>query len=122
MEKPHSTMALIRHAWPDIVGALNSGHTLKRVRGRLNEVGIAVKYKTLSAYIGILRREQAQPSAPALERKPRSVPVPDRLHAPATSVLALPRPNPLATAMEYLNKVRGFQNFTGEPPDPAKIF
>jgi len=24
--------------------------------------------------------------------------------------------------MEYLSKVRGFQNFTGEPPDPDKIF
>ena len=122
MKKPHSTMALIRHAWPDILAALNSGHTLKRVRGRLNEVGIAVKYKTLSAYIGILSREQAQRSAPALEPKPRSAPVLDPVQVPPTSVPTISRPNPLATAMEYLSKVRGFQNFTGEPPDPDKIF
>src|SRR5215471_991686 len=138
MEKPHSTMALIRHAWPDILAALNSGHNLKRIHRRLNEVGIAVKYKTLSAYIIILRREQAQRSAPSLmpsgsppragrpaigdPPKPRSAPVPDPVHVPETSTSVISRPDPLATAMEYLNKVRGFQNFTGEPPDPDKIF
>jgi hypothetical protein len=115
-------MALIRQAWPEILAALNSGHTLKRVRGRLNEVGIAVKYKTLSAYIGILRREQAQRSAPALERKPRAAPVLDPVQVPTAPVPTVSRTNPLATAMEYLSKVRGFQNFTGEPPDPDKIF
>jgi len=115
-------MVLIRHAWPDILAALNSGHTLKRVRGRLNEVGISVKYKTLSAYVGILRREQARLAAPPLERKPRPAPFPDQIPVPATSVAAISRSNPFATAMEYLNKVRGFQNFTGEPPDPDKIF
>jgi hypothetical protein len=115
-------MALIRHAWPDILAALNSGHTLKRIRGRLSEVGISVKYKTLSAYVGILRREQARLSAPPLKRKPHPVPLPDSVPVPTASAPAISRSNPFATAMEYLNKVRGFQNFTGEPPDPDKIF
>jgi hypothetical protein len=59
-EKPDSKMALIRRAWPDIVAALNSGHTLKHVCKRLNEDGVAVDYKTLSAYVSILRRKQRQ--------------------------------------------------------------
>jgi hypothetical protein len=57
-EKPDSKMALIRRAWPDIVAALNCGHTLKRVCERLNEGGVGVDYKTLSAYVSILRRKQ----------------------------------------------------------------
>jgi hypothetical protein len=57
-EKPDSKMALIRRAWPNIVAALNCGHTLKCVCERLNEDGVAVDYKTLSAYMSILRREE----------------------------------------------------------------
>jgi hypothetical protein len=57
-DKPDSKMALIRRAWPHIVAALNCGHTLKRVCERLNEDGVAVDYKTLSAYMSVLRREQ----------------------------------------------------------------
>ena len=57
-EKPDSKMALIRRAWPDILAALNCGHTLKRVCERLNEDGVTVDYKTLSAYMSVLRRKQ----------------------------------------------------------------
>ena len=57
-EKPDSKMALIRRAWPDIVAALKCGHTLKCVCERLNEGGVAVDYKTLSAYVSILRRKR----------------------------------------------------------------
>ena len=57
-ERPDGKMAMIRRAWPAIVEALDSGHTLKRICERLNEGGVAVEYKTLSAYVSILRREQ----------------------------------------------------------------
>jgi hypothetical protein len=115
-------MASIRHLLPDILAARNSGHTLKRVCRRLNELGIDIKYKTLSAYVGILRREQSRRSTINGERKPQLVAVPEPVRVFPTSAPAISRPSPLATAMEYLGKVRGFQNFTGEPPDPDKIF
>jgi hypothetical protein len=122
MEKPKSKIASIRDAWPDILTALKAGHSLKYVCERLNEDGVAVQYKMLRAYVSILRREATQRSAPPLGPKPRSAPVLDPVQVPPTSVPTISRLNPLATAMEYLSKVRGFQNFTGEPPDPDKIF
>jgi hypothetical protein len=70
-------MALIRRAWPDILAAINSGHNLKRIHSRLNEIGIPVKYKTASAYLAILRREHAKRPAPTPAPKPRSVALPD---------------------------------------------
>jgi hypothetical protein len=89
---------------------------------QLNEAGVAVEYKMLRAYVSVLHREQAGRSAPALEPTPRSVRVSEPVSVAPPSVLPISRPNPLATAMEYLGKVRGFQNFTGAPPDPDKIF
>ena len=122
MEKPKSKIALIRSNWPDIVTALRAGHTLKCVCERLNEAGVAVEYKTLRAYVSVLHREQARGAAPVLETKPRPVRVSEPVPAAPRSVPPISRPNPLATAMEYLSKVRGFQNFTSEPPDPGKLF
>ena len=122
MAKPKSKIAAIRDAWPDVLRALKAGHSLKYVGERLNEDGVAVQYKMLRAYVSVLRREQARLSAPPLKSKPRPVPLPDSVPVPTASAPAISRSNPFATAMEYLNKVRGFQNFTGEPPDPDKIF
>jgi hypothetical protein len=125
MKKADKKMASIRHAWPDIVAVLNAGHSLKRVCECLNADGIAIEYKTLRAYVSILRREQNRRSMQVIDHKARSTPVSGPVHLPLRPVAATSRPdlsNPMATAMEYLNRVRGFQNFTGEPPDPDKIF
>jgi hypothetical protein len=124
MEKPGSKMALIRYAWPRIMAALTAGHSLKRVCERLNADGIAVEYNAFRAYVSILRRQQTERSVPVQDRQARSAPVPV-VHVLLRPVPATARPNlsdPMATAMEYLNRVRGFQSFTGEPPDPDKIF
>jgi len=125
MKRVDSKMASIRHAWPDIVAVLNAGHSLKRVCECLDADGVVVEYKTLRAYVSTLRREQNQRSMP-IPDKPGSAPVPGPVvRVPPRPVPATSRPdlsNPMATAMEYLGRVRGFQNFTGEPPDPDKIF
>ena len=123
MEKRNSKIASIRDAWQDILTALKAGHTLKHVCERLNEAGVAVEYKMLRAYVSVLRREQSRETPPLLQPEPRSacVPVPDSLPHPAPAPTTS-TPNPLATDMDYLSKVRGFQNFTGEPPEPDKIF
>ncbi len=68
MEKPDSKMTSIRRAWPEIVATLDAGHSLKGVCECLNADGVAVEYKTLRAYVSILRREQSQ----------RSMMVPDK--------------------------------------------
>ncbi len=57
-EKPDRQIALLRRAWPDIMAALSSGHTLKHVCESLNEDGIAVAYPTLRTTVARLRREQ----------------------------------------------------------------
>ena len=57
-EKPDRQITLLRRAWPDIIAALNSGHTLKHVCESLNEDGIAVAYPTLRTTVARLRREE----------------------------------------------------------------
>jgi hypothetical protein len=65
-EKPTTKMGQIRWAWPEIQAALAVGHTLHCVHKRLEEIGIAVGYRTLSLYIGRLKREQAQKCSPEI--------------------------------------------------------
>lgn len=118
-------MASIRYAWPGIMAALHAGQSLKRVCESLNADGIAVEYNAFRAYVSILRRQQTERSVPVQDRQARSAPVLGPVHVPPRPVPAASRPDlsdPIATAMEYLNRVRGFQSFTGEPPDPDKIF
>jgi hypothetical protein len=101
-EKPDTTMAVVRAAWPDILTALGSGHTLKRIWQELNKDGLTVGYKTLSAYVGRLRREQTgnvHLREPLSKRpSPLSVPRP-RNHIPVAS-------DPLAQAMEACARPR----------------
>ena len=85
-EKPDSTMALVRAAWPDILTALRSGHTLKRICQELNKDGL-----TLNAYVGRLWRELTgnENLRETLAKRP--------------SPLSVPRPrNPTPTASEPL--------------------
>jgi hypothetical protein len=65
-QKPDTTIALVRAAWPDIRLALDSGHTLKRICEALNRDGLSIGYKTLSAYVGRLRRQRTPLSIPSL--------------------------------------------------------
>lgn len=122
MDKPKSKMAALRVIWPAIVDALEGGHTLKSVCARLNEDGVLVEYPMLRAYMTVLRREQAHRSAALQESKLRLLAAREPVHVPPRSETTICQSNPVATAMEYLGKVRGFQNFTGAPPDPDKIF
>ena len=57
-ERPSRKMPLIRRAWPDIVAALEAGHSLKRVGERLREDGILISYGTLCSCVSRLRRER----------------------------------------------------------------
>jgi hypothetical protein len=61
--KPDRYMALLRRAWPDIRAALDAGHTLKRICGRLNADGISIGYPTFRTAVGRLRRARRISSA-----------------------------------------------------------
>jgi hypothetical protein len=56
-EKPVTKMGQVRWAWPEIEAALEAGHSLQTIHARLNEVGIEIGYRTLSLYIGRLKRK-----------------------------------------------------------------
>jgi hypothetical protein len=62
--KPDRYMALLRRAWPDIRAALDSGHTLKHICGRLNADGISIAYPTFRTAVGRLRRERRSTAHP----------------------------------------------------------
>jgi hypothetical protein len=57
-ERPVTKMGQIRSVWPEIQQALAAGHTLQRVHECLGEAGIEIGYRTLSLYLGRLKREQ----------------------------------------------------------------
>ena len=101
-EKPDTSMALVRAAWPQIRLALDSGHTLKRICEALNRDGLSIGYKTLSAYIGRIWREHTAKVGPraAQPTKPFRAPV------PASGVLAPAVADPLAQAIEACARPR----------------
>ena len=67
-ELPTTLMAKLRLAWPEIKAALERGHSLKVIHGRVNESGIAISYRRLSFYIGRLRRTDATRGLPSTGR------------------------------------------------------
>jgi hypothetical protein len=58
-EEPSRVSKMIRILWPEIRGAISRGHTLKVIRNRLEEIGIAISYHQFVVYVGRLRREDA---------------------------------------------------------------
>ena len=101
-EKPDATMALVRAAWPDILTALGSGHTLKRICEALNRDGLAIGYKTLNAYVGRLRRERTGTVHPRDTQAKRLPP----LSVPSLRNLTPAVTDPLAQAMEACARPR----------------
>jgi hypothetical protein len=57
-EKPTTKMGQVRWAFHEIEAALAAGHTLQMVHARLKDVGIEIGYRTLSLYLGRLKRRQ----------------------------------------------------------------
>ncbi len=101
-EKPDATMALVRAAWPQIRLALDSGHTLKRICEALNRDGLSIGYKTLSAYVGRLRRERTGNFHPRETQAKR----PSPLSVPSLRNLTPAVSDPLAQAMEACARPR----------------
>jgi hypothetical protein len=112
-EKPVTKAGQLRWVWADIKAALAAGHNLKTIAERLHACGIDVRYRELSAYISLLRREerdgrrpernQAKTAAAGRKRKPEPVGAFD----------------PLRNVKERTENRPGFQ-FDPEP-DPRKL-
>ena len=49
-EKPTQLMAQLRAVWPQVLQALDAGHTLRLIHKRLNMVGVEISYKRLIVY------------------------------------------------------------------------
>jgi hypothetical protein len=62
-EKPPKKAAQIRALWPEIKGALDSGHSLKTVCDCLEADGIVITVQTLGSYITRMRRKAVLPAA-----------------------------------------------------------
>jgi hypothetical protein len=110
-------MALVRDIWPEINAALKAGHRLTVVHKRLATGGCHIAYRTLASCVNRIRLEQA--------RTPRSrtVPVKTTVETRAQPArLGQDRPDPLANLEKYgTGSLPGF-HFTGDLPDPDKLF
>lgn len=87
-KKPTTKAAQIRSLWPELNAALDKGHSLKDIAECLAVDGIAVSVRSLSVYIGRLRKSSigkmeltsANQDAlggdviPSMTRKPAAVP------------------------------------------------
>jgi hypothetical protein len=55
-KKPPTKAAQLRSLWPEIKAALDNGHSLKAISECLAADGIAVSVRSLSVYVGRLRK------------------------------------------------------------------
>jgi len=113
---PSTGIGLVRRLWPKIDAALKAGHNLVAVHESLREGGFDVPYSTLTSCVQRIRLEQARtaPSRAASAKKP--------LPKVASQPTSVGERDPMANLRKYgTGKVPGF-HFTGEPPDPKKLF
>ncbi len=121
-EKPATQMGQVRWAWPDIKAALELGHSLKTIHQRLNESGIPIGYRTLSLYLGRVRRQGTGKPAPQMSGRSTS-PIPrpaDPEYDAGSSTKPSVKRDPLANLRELNRKRPGF-HFDEGPPDLKKL-
>jgi hypothetical protein len=115
-EPPTTRMALVRQLWPEISAALTAGHRLTEVHQRLVAGQFDVPYRTLVYCVNRIRLEQAR----AKPLRPRAVTNADHKRAPTSK--PSDRADPLANLEKYgTASLPGF-HFTGDLPDPDKLF
>ena len=121
-EKPTAQMGQIRWAWPDIKAALELGHSLKTIHQRLNESGIPISYRTLSLYLGRVRKQgTGKPASPISSRSTPPIPGPAGPEYDAgSSTKRSEKRDPLANLRELNRKRPGF-HFDEGPPDLKKL-
>jgi hypothetical protein len=115
-ETPATRMAFVRRLWPQISAGLDAGHNLVVVHQRLAAGGFDIPYSTLAVYVNRIRLEQARTKTS--RTRPVEKTSPKRTQPPPSQA----RTDPLANLEKYgTANLPGF-HFTGEPPDPDKLF
>ena len=93
-KKPLTKAGQLRSLWPEIKAALDNGHSLKVISECLAADGIAVSVRSLSVYVGRLRKNSVA------ERKKQSAALPAALTTPPKQ--ATPAPQPVAERVDPL--------------------
>jgi hypothetical protein len=124
-KKPPSKAAQIRSLWPEIKEAHDNGHSLKAISECLAADGIAVSVRSLSVYVGRLRKNSvANQKLTPLATTALAGNVIPRPTAKSESVSAEQSPkgsrDPLANVRERQNKRPGF-DYRPELADPKEL-
>ena len=116
-EKPATLMAQLRAVWPEVERALEVGHTLRVIHGRLNQMGIPITYRRLTVYRGRLQREKE--SGRVLAKTQTVIPPiaagKDDGSGPASKAF-----DPLSNFREQ-EKKRVVWQYPSGPPDESKL-
>jgi hypothetical protein len=123
-KKPPTKAAQIRSFWPEIKAALGNGHSLKTIAECLAADGIAVSVRSLSVYVGRMRKNssgprQALPNQTALGGHEIPSPTPKSTAAPL-QVDPKGSRDPLANVRERQKKRPGF-DYRPELADPKEL-
>ena len=100
-KKPRTKAAQLRSLWPEIRAALDNGHSLNAISECLAADGIAVSARSLSVYVGRLRKDSMA------DQNKQSAALPSVLPTPREQ--ATPAPQPIADrAAEKFDPLRNF--------------
>jgi hypothetical protein len=124
-KKPPTKAAQIRSLWPEIKAALDNGHSLKTISECLAADGIAVGVRSLSGYLGRIRKNSIAAKKPTSPNQAslRGDVIPNPTAKPATgSPEANPRGprDPLVNVRERQKKRPGF-DYRPELADPKEL-
>ena len=115
---PKTKIGQIRWLWPEILAALDGGHSLKEVREELGRDGIELPYSKFRYYVARLRKAHST-EAPAVRALAAITPYPnvDSQRRSETSTSAR---DPLANLRERIASRPGFE-YDESPPDESKV-
>jgi len=117
-ETPATLMAQLRAVWPDVERALQIGHKLRVIHGRLNRMGIPITYRRLTVYRGRLQREKEKNAMNLAKGQTAIMPIAARTDS--GSGRNSNTFDPLVNFREQEKKRVGWQYPTG-PPDESKL-
>ncbi len=122
-KKPRTKAAQIRSLWPEIKAALDEGHSLQDIAECLAADGITVSVRSLSVYVGRLRKSSDKKLTPPGQTVLAGNVI-STSTAKAETVPADPDPkgsrDPLANVRERQKKRPGF-DYRPELADPKQL-
>ena len=122
-KKPPTKAAQIRGLWPEIKAALDKGHSLKAIAECLAADGIVVTVRSLSVYVGRIRKNSIAGKTMTPARQ-TALGATQRAGPKSAAVSAEPNPegppDPLANVRERQKERPGF-DYRPELADPKEL-